>query len=110
MLGSWQKLILLILFAVFKYCLGKRGGQQFFKLVIICRGPWVAYSAHTWEQNSGLDSGDHGDISTSPDCALPIEMQTCAETASLSFFVFCNIILGSADLFFLLPLSTLFQQ
>lgn len=95
-----KKLILLILFAMLMYCLGKRGGQQFFfKLVIICRGPWAKHSAHTWEQNSGLD-GDHGDISTSPDCALPIEMQTCAETASLSFFVFVILSLARQIYFF----------
>lgn len=55
MLGSCLKADLLILFAVFKYCLGKRGVGNFFKLVIICRGPVGKALAHTWEQNSGLD-------------------------------------------------------
>lgn len=70
-----------------------------FKPVIICRGLWAKCSAHTCEQNPRSDSG-RGDPCTSPDCSLPTEMQTYAEMASLSFLVFCNIILGSTSSYF----------
>lgn len=66
--------------------------------VIICRGLWAKYSAHTWEQNPMLDSGC-GDIYKSPDCDLPVEMQTC-RNGLIVIPCFCNIILGSTDSFF----------
>lgn len=48
---------------------------------------------------------------TSPDCGLPIEMQTCAEMASLSLLVFVILSLAPQILFFFLfLLSTVFQR
>lgn len=43
--------------------------------------------------------GGHGDIYTSPGCGLPIEMQTYAEMASLSFLVFAILSLAHRLIF-----------
>lgn len=75
-----KKLILFILLVLFMYWLGKweQGesticfGPLFWKLVIICRAQWALCLAHTWKQDSGLDSGN-GDIYTSPDTASQLK-------------------------------------
>lgn len=115
-----KRLTLFILFAVFIYCLGKgEGGRPAIPLFLLLfffflannylqRAVGKVLSSHLGTE-PGLEGG-HGDIYTSLGCGLPIEMQTYAEMASLSFLVFAILSLAQQTHFFpLLLLSTLFQ-